>query len=438
MASSDSKDRIYIYIYENLCMGGIQNHIFKMCKYLNSEGCPICIVRNKKFPIEKAYQNVIEQYELPVIDTQSMTGYEENLLNYASKLDVDSITFVTFTIPDYAYIKKVQRKFSQYRVDTYYYVPNFTGRFYYLEETFSGLVNKSVRKRMSDIFCKMDANDEIRYFAESHQEVVPRLYGVNLDGRIMATRVPPVPSKQDVFDELKRREIYKRKEFRLITSSRFDFPHKGFIIGLIKEYGKLKKKYPQLTYAIIGYYDAGLAEIHRTIETLDQEAKRDIHILDRMSPEDLAAQYADANMNISVAGCCSLGARVGVPSPPTRHFTYDCEVYGFYHTHKHMNTNSEPGLPVTPFIEKVLNMSEDEYVELCRSEFEAYHEVWSTSSIFDHNNTQENVLSEADIKYIFRVCKWIDRIHPIKSYWHAIKEKGLFTLVKRRLKKIFK
>lgn len=433
-----SKSRGYIYIYDNLCIGGIQNYIVKMTRYLRSDNYPVFWVHKNSMPIDESYSQMVSTCGVVIIGVDNMYEYVSRLKEYIGRCNLEEITVITFTIPDFVFFKQQQKDFSQYRIDTYYYVPNFKGRFYYLEETFFGCFKTSVRKRMGNIIREMHENDEIRYFAASHQEVMSKYYEYSLEHTIFESRVPPIPTKEDVFDEQNRREVFNRKEFKMLSVSRFDFPHKGFIIGLIGIYGELKKKYPYLTYDIIGYYDAGLKMIHEAIEKLESEAKKDIHIYGKCSPEELPARYLDANINISVAGCCSLGAKEGVPSLSPRHFTYECEVYGFYNTHKHMVTSDEPGLPVAPFIEKVINMDEEAYIKLCKAEFDERHVVWTKSSVLDHNKIQNRNMGVDDIEYVFKTCRWIERIHPFRAYCEAIKEQGMLTLVKRKLNKLFK
>lgn len=434
--NNNNNSRLFVYIYGNLGIGGIQAHIFKAAKYLRSLNFQVLIVNTGTKSEDPSYQSIIKDSKIGLVNSSSKI--EISIYSYAHEHKVKEITIITFTIPDYIYIKSVQSIFCHHRLSTFYYVPNFKGRYYYLEETFDGYIKKAIRSRMTAIIQKMDKNDEIRYFSGKHQSVMTDYYGCQLKERLLETRVPRTPLDADVFDETKRREIYRRDEFRIISVSRFDFPHKGFIIGLIKEYGQLKKNYPNLTYTIIGYYDQGLQEIMRAIDRLDENAKKDIHVLGKCGPDELALHYADANINISVAGCCSLGAKVGIISLPTRHYSYECEVYGFYSTHKHMNTSSDPGIPVAQFIEKIISMTEQEYVDVCKADFDAFYEITSRSTFEDRNKCECNIMTPSDIKFINRICWWIDKIHPVKSYLQAMRELGVLTLMKRRLGKVLK
>ena len=214
--------------------------------------------------------------------------------------------------------------------------------------------------------------------------------------------VPPLDSGNVSFDRKRCMELATSGRFNILTVSRFEFPHKGYVLGLIKAYAELKNKYPHIELTIVGY-GVDESKVHEALNSLSENYKKDVHFIGKVHPEKLVDYYNDANINISVAGCCSQGAKNGTLSIPARHYDYNCEVYGFLPESKPFVVSEKKGEPVIDYIEQVINMSPDEYCKKCEM---AFHSFRSDSEslrvkIEDLEDKSENIiLSDKDIRFI--------------------------------------
>ena len=109
----------------------------------------------------------------------------------------------------------------------------------------------------------------------------------------------------------------KRECFNIVSISRFDFPHKGYLLGLIRAYGRLKEKYPQVALCIIGY-GPGKPLVEKEIKRLNKKAQQDLSLLGEVDSADFPKVLKEMHLNISVAGSVGVGARNGVLSIPAR------------------------------------------------------------------------------------------------------------------------
>ena len=268
---------------------------------------------------------------------------------------------------------------------------------------------------------------QIRYFSNEHIRKMTDEYHYtpNMSTPIKMPRVDTLSP----FDEQQRRNVWKREEFRIISVSRFDFPHKAYIIGLIDAYEEIKKKYSNVTLMIVGYGHS-LTDIKERISLLDAHSQSGITMIGETNYDDLPALYNEANLNISVAGCCCLGAKNGVLSIPARHFSYSCEVYGFLPDSINMITSAEPGCPVIPYIEETINMTEDEYVKKCYAGHH-YDETFSNkSSLFD-TNLKDYVLPRSDIRFILTIHCVVLLYVPFKQRLHRATHGGFLQMIKK-------
>ena len=91
---------------------------------------------------------------------------------------------------------------------------------------------------------------------------------------------------------------------------------------------KLVHEYPHIKLLIIGD-GPDKSILIELINSLDENVKNRICLRSPVTPAELSEIMRDCNLNVSVAGCATMGARCGVLTLPARHYNYDCEVYGF-------------------------------------------------------------------------------------------------------------
>lgn len=361
------KKRIFIFLREYLMMGGIETYIYEHAKKLKDEGCIVIWVKHPKAQIDSSFEHVF-------FDGKTIVWDRKINLKKLNALVPDQdwdITIITFDMFSFAYAEQIKTKFTRCPVQTFYFVPNFVGPTLYLEEAYKGKLQERVRVYMRGIVQRMQKAENVRYFSEKHFQKMMTSYEYTITDK-NSYFVPP-GNNDFAFDEGNCRTLAKRERFNLMTVSRFDFPHKGYILGLIDAYAQLKEQYPRLELTIVGY-GKDLPRVEKAISMLPDYAQAGIRLYGKVSQEDLAEYYLDANLNISVAGCCTGGAKMGTLSMPARHFDYSCEVYGFLPESKPFTVSDAPGEPVVPYIEKVLNMTEDEYVAACKAAYDTFHD----------------------------------------------------------------
>lgn len=425
-------NRLFVFVYDNLCIGGIQTYIYNTVKYLNKNDYEVLLIHDPRYKIDSSFLDVFGCAKNQII---SMDKSFNNLLNYVNDHSYENITIITFKFTDFIDIESLRNK-SQQNMDTFYFVPNFRGYYYYIEESFFGICKKIINKKLKPIFKKMVSNGQIRFFTLSHWEKVKSTYQIEDIADYQKLCVPNYDEKVD-FDARMKCRIYSSGVFPIISVSRFDFPHKGYLIGLIKDYARIKEKYPQLTLTIIGY-GAGKVQIEEEIDSLPDDIKKSIYLYGKCSLEELYHFYSMAMLNISLAGCCSLGAKCGTLSVPARHYTYNCECYGFLPEYKDYITSDIPGRPLFEVIDEVMSLKESEYVSLCKAGYDYYNRSnESYTSIDDYNHCEENI-SKEDIIFIKILKPFIRMNLFFIGYFNAIKTEGLSNFIIKRIRKKLK
>ena len=130
-----------------------------------------------------------------------------------------------------------------------------------------------------------------------------------------------------------------------------------------------------------------------------------------MPVNDLLDLYQKCDLSISVAGCASMGARIGLLTLPARHYTNDCEVYGFFPDSKNMTTSIKPGYKVVPFIKKVMNMNAEEYLRLSRAAYDSFDDKKvSVNDFIDMNKNYFPYIPSKAVLIKFKLVYFLDKL----------------------------
>lgn len=390
--------KVFIINFRHLKMGGIENTLYFTVKELLQEDVRIIWFCDKNYSLAEEYKDVFdnEKVEKYVFDTHGIRWGK--LPKDFTLHENDEVKVYSFFFLDYLRMNLLKEKFPNVKIDNFYLVPHFTGAVYFPEEEKHILFRKKLYNHTKKIFNIMIANNELKCFAIKHLQTIQQKYDISISNSddIIINLAEPIMD----FDIDLVKAKAKRDNFKIVSVSRLEFPHKGYIMGLMDVFSVVAKKYPQISMDIVAY---GVDEqrLLDKIDTLDDDVKRRINFIGKLSPYKLMEEYKSAHINISLAGCASRGAKMGVITLPCRHYTYDCEVYGYYHNCIEKILSTDVGESPIPYIEEVLNCSEDEFVKLSKAGYDAYSNKYHyVPNCLINYSTQNNIrISKLDIAY---------------------------------------
>lgn len=354
-------------MWPKMDIGGVQQNFVELMRYAVQQGHRVIWLYTKPMRIADAYKDL-----LPHIEAISYSPQKTHInMDPNLKLDEDEIVkWITARPSDmhrsllYAYGHDFKN------ITPLYVVSNTKGRYNYIENYYWGLFKSVVFKKYRDIVSDWNKYNLIRYFDINHYYTYSKIYGIQ----------QPEPNSLawkamfglPALDTAALKERINRNEFNIISVTRFDFPHKQYLLGLIRDFAILKKKYPHIKLHIVGY---GQHEniVKELIYSLPLNIKNGIILYGQMSREEISCIMKKMHLNISVAACVGLGAREGVLSIPARNFCKnECEVYGYLPDSKNKTVSTEPGQRALPVIEEVIKMSKEEYKQKCLDSYLAY------------------------------------------------------------------
>lgn len=358
--------KTFLFLYEHLKMGGIETSLIKMIRAYRKQNIRIIWIRyGNPNDIYEPWKKELEDNEVEVIQADIIKDFF-----FCSKKpkfqDDEEVYAVAFDPMDFVRLQ-ILRENYKIKFNCFYIVPHFEGSLNYLEESYFIKKNK-IRKALSAIYQCWYNNGNLLFFSPRHEVEMEKRYGVNCIGN--NDKLLRVPEQISAFDMQKAKKRAMRQNFKIITCGRFDFPHKGYVFGLVDIFSRIIKDYPNLSLDIVGY-GVNEARIRDYVEQLENSVKKHITFWGAVAPDDMSSLYDQSHVNISVAGAILDSARTGLVSLPARHYTYSCEVYGWFTPNNDEILHNEPGEDAENYIRKLIEMSDEEYINLCLSSYNA-------------------------------------------------------------------
>lgn len=411
-----NKNQTLVIVYDGMLVGGIENYLINLVLFCRKMKYRVIWLSPKERLVADDFRDILLDGYVELIDVyhKHMTWFK-----YESVLfkDNENVTILSFTIFDYFRAEKfLMDQSSKALFHNIYMIPHFTGNPYYIERYFKGITSKIIHKYMTSVIQKMDDNNGIVFFSPQHIEPLNSNYKIHVTEPESKILAPYIEVKPFDYENAKLRSI--RNTFNIITIGRFEFPHKGYIIGLVDAYAKLKPKYPQLSLTIIGY-GADKQMLLDKIQSIDSKIQQDIRLLGQVSPLELEQYLKLSHLNVSVAGAVMDGAHFGIISLPARHYCYDCEVYGYLPESKGEILSHKQGQPVEEYITEVLNMDAESFIEYSKMSYDTFDTAasYAPEYILERKNKHSRqTLSRKDIffaKVIFYMFQIKNKLYTL-------------------------
>ncbi len=422
---SNGKKITLIINYSCLNMGGIEVYFAYIIKYAIEKGYRVIWITFQQAIDNADFKNIIDYDKVEKVIRPSLWGF-----SIPPKINIEpdeNVVMLTTTALSYIAYEIYRKLLKAQSFKHFYCLPHFAGEDYFPDTAFkSKFFKKYWNKKMSKMLAKIESNGGLRAFSIKHLDTYEDFYKIKIENkhlkRLASARKPVAISD----NELLSRAISRKENFKIVACARFEFPHKGFLVGLIKEFAKLKSKHPNISLSIIGYGD-GKAELEKAVTLLPEVVSKDIIFCGKLTREDLLESYKNSHLFVGLAGALGDAASVAMPALVTRHYTYECETYGFYTDAFEKTLSDDKGQDILPFIEKIIEMDDYAYIEMCKQTktiIESRRGEYNPNYFFEQEE-QTNVFTPMDILAAL-VCNFFITI------------KIDFGILKNKIKKIKK
>lgn len=364
-----------VFIRNDMQVGGIETYIYESCKNIVIDHDDIVVW------VAKNFKNVGDQYAEFMLSSKIQRCTKSNLIHKIMEISRANkniaVKIVSFNPYDFCKAEEIKNKLKEINIDTFLFIPHFCGEFLYLEENFK--FNKKISTILGMIYKRMEYNQNIRYFSARHLFEFRKRYGCK-EECFSKVKVPEKQHK-DRFDINRVERVFNQDDFIILAPSRLEFPHKGYILGLVDVFSDLCNSYDNLKLVIVGD-GKDRPILTAKIDTLKERVQSKIFLTGAVSPEKLDYYYNIANVNVSLAGCFVRGASKGVLSLIVRHYTNECQVYGYLPNSKKFILSEKEGENIMPFLEEIINMDFNQYLKKSIDCYNTYNSEQGTDEYY--------------------------------------------------------
>lgn len=348
-------------------MGGIETYYSKLMQYAVSRQYRVIWLttpKNKENSQFKEITNLKSVESAYIINSPFGPLYPKLRLDPSDDVVILTNDPLRYVLSD-LYRKQDTRSFVHLLL-----LPHYTGAAYYPEMIFySGRQKEFWHKKMKELAkCLCGANC-VRGFSEKHLSSYANVYDI-IDIDVNSNALPFITGVSEMpIGRVLKRESCRKDKFEIITCARFDFPHKGYLLGLIRSFEAIHLAHPQSKLTIVGY-GKGESLVRKEISLLSSDAAACVELTGMLSNDALCRRLNDAQLFVGLAGALGQAAEHALPSICMKHYTNNCEGFGYYD--RPMSTISDAaGWDMTQIISDSVAMSKEEYIARSRASYMA-------------------------------------------------------------------
>ncbi len=353
--------KVLVVNFSNMRPGGIETMLAYLIQHAQSQGMRVIWITSTVLYPQASYRNVVDYDRVEAV---VLKPWQMNLL-WLPRLPLgeqDDVVMLSTTPLRYIAFDSYRTKYSVRSFRHYLMVPHFQDAQNFPDQYFGWKpLRQAAYGYMTRVARKLDGHDALRAFSMKHLDTYESYYGFPIDRKQEKIMATTRPNMEVTGEQLYAKAAQRSERFEITTCSRFDFPHKGYLLGLLRIYGKLKPEYPQLALTVVGY-GPGQKQMEQIIASFPPEVGQSITFTGMLSNDEAVDIFARSHLFVGLAGAAGDAAKAAVPTLVVRHYSETCQTYGFYET-AHMKTLcEEEGEDIEGYIRQAMTMHEDAYV----------------------------------------------------------------------------
>ena len=360
--------------------GGSHTLMLRMCKWLYENGHDSMIICESASNTEIV--KGLEAYYVKICPCDCSRTKE--LYSLFKSIDQEYIV-INFAWNQYLDIEILKKKFKL----------SFTNYVYSIHpatfEKGSGFKTSLLRnysiKKYQKCFVRMLDNHSIVMMDEQNKDCAFTYL------KIGEREVPIVRLPMIIEEKLNPSSIDKGfKSNTIITSSRADFPYKGYLIGLVEAFNNIYKSNDGEVQLIIVAAGDDIDELHNKIAELDEDVKGHIHLHGWMDYSSLKELIRESKLFVGMGTSVLDAALCSTPSIAVSCNTYDVIANDFlYKEPQYLGAINGSRDKFISLVNEVLSYEYDNYRQICSDSYEAVNKLYNIEELMPQLITVQNI-----------------------------------------------
>lgn len=358
--------------------GGSQTLILRMCQWLSQKG-----IRTAVFCQSDANGEVVQKLQscgtqiicLDIRDIQAVKATFQNL-----KADGEELRIFNFMWNYYLDMERFKQVTGLKFSNVIYAI--HPGTFRKGVAVQIPIIREMLQRNTAELLERANRNRSV-YFMDEDVLDATRSY--------LNTALKPEPPRFFIptfFAEREDAGVIIEAGYRnqlILTASRAEYPFKGYLLGMVEDYRMLKEQYPDLRLEmVVGGLEEDVAVLKRKLAELPEEFQRDVIFHDWMDYDALKKEMEKCKLFVGMGTSILDAAQAYKPAIPVRHSVYQALADSLLSDQPQMlcaEQNCQTS--ARPLIERVLEMSLEEYCESCFSSYRQAERFYNIDRIME-------------------------------------------------------
>lgn len=367
---------LIILQYHLFILGGIETYYYRIMKWANDNKIKTILIIDKDGEFDSSWEKKLNDLDVSVYYASGMyPNYKfrtrenkEIELNETNKVFNISASYECFIRGEY-----IRTKFKTDTFNNVFYVfhPHTVKLSPYR------LIDNSLKKKY---LSQMIQYNSLVFMDEETRSSGVSYYPDIIHDEQIIIRLGYEVQKEVTVDSLIKK--YNQPEKTIYAILRFEFPFKSYIFGVIDAFARLCPHYSGLKLVIIGK-GPGLSSVKAAVNSLDEITRKKIQIVEGVPYDDLLSYIDESYIYIGMGTTLLDFANRSVPSVIGIAYEEKDISYGIWADHPTIvggktDEKLAPFVPISVCVEKILKMSEKEYLEVChetRKQFVKYYSM---------------------------------------------------------------
>lgn len=286
------------------------------------------------------------------------------------------------------------------------YKCNFHHRLYIVHPNFTKTFDRKLNSLGKLLITRLLRKEILVFMDEETRDACIQHYSlVDSEAKFEILRLP-----MELNDKVK--SVYRKDKFHVLSISRFEFPFKGYILGLIEAFETVKSQKNDIEMTIIGYGE-GLERVEKKIKELPESTQSSIRLVGK-------TEYSIIDEYISQ---CDLFVGMGTTMLDAANYNKICIIPVAYQESEltvgyfHDNFNPKPCFNscdvasyfnISDLILEVINYSSEKFIQKCDKAKEILNKHYNINAIAPKLIKESLILSVGDkllIKFCYKLIK---------------------------------
>ncbi len=387
-------------------LGGVDTYFYRMICWLADKGYETYLVLPKKAPIEEKFMEDVKQTGVRVMKCIERYDISDAVKPTSVKLDISAdrtIYFMSARLEDYPITQRIARENPRNRfflINYMLHVEAFLCQKVERKET--SLQNYLFYQMVYKYYRHILGKSTVFIMDSICRKAFENFYQTKIDDNAV------LPLGINI-GEYKKNDHKRSEKFVILTICRYEFPYKGYLLGLIQQFGELCDRYDNLELQIIGWGEGEKRVCHEILQLRDDKQER-IKLIGRVDYELLEDYLKEADVYVGMGTTLLDAGKMGIPAIAVDFFTEqsvsdqllcdNAEVVA--RTHRVMTSE---------LLEQVINYSDEEYEKCCYKTYLTVKERYSLDGVmerifgYDYSKKQYR-MSKLELWFHIKVTEW--------------------------------